>query len=179
VGASTAALAGSQLAVLGRVSGGRVPEVDLAGCRQVFETIHRLIQQRLVAACHDLSDGGLAVAVAEMAIGSGLGATVDLAAVPLAAGTPAATADDLTSLVTVAATETPGRFLLEVREEQADQFAKEVGDLPWAWIGTVTDSGQLALQAGADRVVAELPVVELAAAWRAPSHDQSSRIASV
>ena len=179
VGASTAALAGSQLAVLGCVSGGRVPEVDLAGCRQVFETIHRLIQQRLVAACHDLSDGGLAVAVAEMAIGSGLGATVDLAAVPLAAGTPAATADDLTSLVTVAATETPGRFLLEVREEQADQFAKEVGDLPWAWIGTVTDNGQLALQAGADRVVAELPVVELAAAWRAPSHDQSSRIASV
>ena len=179
VGASTAALAGSQLALLGCVSGGAVPKVDLASCRLVFEMIHHLIQKRLVTSCHDLSDGGLAVAIAEMAIGSGLGATVDLTAMPLAAGTPAVTADDLPSLMTVAATETPGRFLLEVGEKQAEQFAKEIGDLPWAWIGHVTDNGELILQAGADCVVTKVPVIDLATAWQAPSRDQSSRVATV
>ena len=168
IGLSAPDLAGSQLAVLGRVAGGQVPQVDLAGCRQVFETIHRLVRQRLLRACHDLSDGGLAVAVAEMAIGSGLGANLDLAAVPLAATASPATADDIVSLLTVATTETPGRFLCEVAEADAAAFAAACGDLPWAWLGQVTDDGRLTLTA-AETVVADIPVTALDAAWRAPS----------
>ena len=168
IGLSAPDLAGSQLAVLGRVAGGQVPQVDLAGCRRIFETIHRLVRQRLLRACHDLSDGGLAVAVAEMAIGSGLGANLDLAAVPLAATASPATADDIVSLLTVATTETPGRFLCEVAEADAAAFAAACGDLPWAWLGQVTDDGRLTLTA-AETVVADIPVTALDAAWRAPS----------
>ena len=168
IGLSTSDLAGSQLAVLGRVAGGQVPQVDLAGCRRIFETIHRLVTQRLLRACHDLSDGGLAVAVAEMAIGSGLGANLDLAAVPLADTSSPVTANDVVSLLTVATTETPGRFLCEVAEADADAFAAACGDLPWAWLGQVTDDGRLTLTA-AEAIVADIPVTALDAAWRAPS----------
>jgi len=168
IGLSVGDLAGSQLAVLGRVSGGRVPQVDLAGCRRVFETIHRLATQRLLRACHDLSDGGLAVAAAEMAIGSGLGADLDLAAVPLAATDSPATANDLPRLLTTATTETPGRFLCEVAEADAAAFAASCGEVPWAWLGRVTDHGRLTLRV-AEATVADLSVPTLDAAWRAPS----------
>jgi len=167
IGLSVGDLAGSQLAVLGRVSGGRVPQVDLAGCRRVFETIHRLATQRLLRACHDLSDGGLAVAAAEMAIGSGLGADLDLAAVPLAATDSPATANDLPRLLTTATTETPGRFLCEVAEADAAAFAASCGEVPWAWLGRVTDNGRLTLRV-AEATVADLSVPALDAAWRAP-----------
>ncbi len=176
IGHSGGDLAGSQLAVLGLVSGGRVPQVDLTGCRRVFELIHRLATQRLLLACHDLSDGGLAVAAAEMAIGSGLGADLDLAAVPFAAPGSPATASDLASLLTAAATESPGRFLCEVAAADTEAFAAACGDLPWAWLGRVTDDGQFTLRV-ADVTVAEIPIAALDAAWRAPSraHTHDSR----
>ena len=169
IGFSGAELAGSQLAVLGLVASGRVPQVDLAGCRQTFAGIHRLSEQRLLVGCHDLSDGGLAAAVAEMAIGSGLGADIDLAVVPRHPNTPSAAAGELASLLTLAATETPGRFLCEVPERAAEAFAAACDGLPWAWLGRVTDDGRLTIRAG-EAIAAELPVDALDAAWRRPSH---------
>ena len=58
---------------------GPPPAVDLAAERAAGDKVAALIAAGTVNAVHDLSDGGLAVAVAEMAMASGLGATVDLA----------------------------------------------------------------------------------------------------
>ena len=62
--------------ILGR-SEGAPPPVDLAREKQVGDFVRGLIESGTVTACHDLSDGGLAVAVAEMAMASGIGATID------------------------------------------------------------------------------------------------------
>jgi phosphoribosylformylglycinamidine synthase subunit PurL len=56
---------------------GRAPPVDLALEKAAGEIVRELIADGLVSAVHDLSDGGLAVALAEMAIASGLGAEVE------------------------------------------------------------------------------------------------------
>jgi len=53
---------------------GPPPPVDLAAERKAGETIRDLIQRELVTAVHDLSDGGLLVALAEMALAGGMGA---------------------------------------------------------------------------------------------------------
>ena len=58
---------------------GRPPVVDLAAERAAGEQVAALIADGAVNAVHDLSDGGLAVAVAEMAMASGLGANVEVA----------------------------------------------------------------------------------------------------
>jgi len=58
---------------------GPPPVVDLAAERAAGDAVAALIAAGTVNAVHDLSDGGLAVAVAEMAMASGLGATVELA----------------------------------------------------------------------------------------------------
>lgn len=56
---------------------GAPPPVDLAAERRNGDFVRSLITDGKVTACHDVSDGGIAVAVAEMAIASGIGATLD------------------------------------------------------------------------------------------------------
>lgn len=55
---------------------GAPPPVDLAIERRNGEFVRALITGGRVSACHDLSDGGLAVALTEMALAGGVGATV-------------------------------------------------------------------------------------------------------
>jgi len=59
-------------------SDGPPPPVDLAHERAVGDFVRGLIRDGVATAVHDLSDGGLAVAVAEMAMASGIGASIDL-----------------------------------------------------------------------------------------------------
>ena len=56
---------------------GAPPPVDLAAERRNGEFVASLIRKATVSAVHDLSDGGLAVALAEMAMAGGIGATVE------------------------------------------------------------------------------------------------------
>jgi phosphoribosylformylglycinamidine synthase len=62
--------------LLGRVEGAP-PPVDLAAERRNGDCVRNLVLGEWVTAAHDLSDGGLAVAVAEMALAGGVGATID------------------------------------------------------------------------------------------------------
>ena len=57
-------------------SDGPPPPVDLAHEKKVGDFVRKLIRDGLATAVHDMSDGGLAVALAEMAMASGIGATV-------------------------------------------------------------------------------------------------------
>jgi len=163
VGGSRLDLAGSQLELVGRVRGGRVPQVDAAACRAAFAAVATAQRAGLVAACHDCSDGGLATAVAEMAIGGNAGARLALADVPTAgdtAGLSPAQRD-----LAIAFTETPGRFVCEVPAAVADRFAAVVAGVPWAWIGSVTDDRRLEIVPTA-AAAAVIPVERLARAWR-------------
>jgi len=158
VGWTRAELAGSQLALTGRVTGGDVPRVDVAACRNAIHGVAAACRAGLVQACHDLSDGGLLAAVAEMAIAGRLGARIDLAAVPTEGE---AAGHDLVA----AFAETPGRFVCEVRPEHAAEFARCLAGIGWAWIGSVAAAADLEItsrSATVDRV----GVDALARAWR-------------
>jgi phosphoribosylformylglycinamidine synthase II len=171
VGLSRADMAGSQLALAGGVVEGAVPTVDAAAFRAACRAVAAAMRADsaagaggLVRACHDCSDGGLAVAVAEMAIGGRLGARLDLGAVPFeAAGLPPETpvARDLA----IAFSESPGRFVCAVHPADADRFAAVMGSLTWAWIGAVTAEPALEIVGTAGRPE-RLPVAHLEAAWR-------------
>ena len=159
VGISRDDLAGSQLELAGRVTGGRVPAVDAAACRAVFRAVAAAGRERLLASCHDCSDGGLLAAVAEMALAGGLGATLDLAAVPAEIAVPAAVRP-----LALAFTETPGRFVCAVPAAAAERFTAALQGVPWAWIGAVHAEPVLAVTAGV--CAATLPLDRIAAAWR-------------
>ena len=111
---------------------GRVPRVDPALGRRLFAALHAAIRRGLVRSCHDLSEGGLAVALAEMAIAGGLGANVSLARVPRE--------DDAASDLVLLFSESPTRFLLEVSPECLDELSGVFSGLPLGQLGVVTAS---------------------------------------
>jgi phosphoribosylformylglycinamidine synthase len=157
VGRTRADVRATQLELAGHVSGGRLPAVDAAACRAACRAVAAAGRAGLLRSCHDCSDGGLAVAVAEMAIAGRAGARLDLSAVPCDAD---ACGHDLA----LAFSETPGRFVCEVRPEHAAAFAAALGDVPWAWIGAVTADRDLEIIRGA--AAERVAVDRLAAAWR-------------
>src|SRR5262249_31238851 len=99
--------------------GGRVPRVDLARAPRIVRAVHQAIRGGLIRSCHDLSEGGLAVALAEMALAGGLGAQVSLREVPCDSDA----VDDFVRLFS----ESPTRFLLEVRAELGDELEATLG----------------------------------------------------
>ncbi len=84
-----------------------------------------------MASAHDLSEGGLAVALAEMLFAGDLGATVDLAGVPCA--------EDADDDATLLFAESASRYLLEVRPEHFDAVARamKVAGVRFGVIGMV------------------------------------------
>jgi phosphoribosylformylglycinamidine synthase len=152
VGQTKDELGGSHLALVNGLEGGQVPTVDPKGAKQTFVSLHRAIDAGLVRACHDLSEGGLAVAMAEMAFAGGLGAQVELPA-----GVEPAVA---------LFSESNTRFVCEVEPGHAAAFEQALAGVPLAKMGAVQDDGRVTFAAGG-RTVIDASIADLKAAWQA------------
>jgi phosphoribosylformylglycinamidine synthase len=161
VGQTKNEMGGSHFAKVHSLAGGRVPQVDPAGAKRTFAALHSAISSGLVRACHDLSEGGLAASIAEMAFAGGLGVSIDLAKVPH--DMPEGQAGDAILLFA----ESNTRFLCEVAPASAAAFEKCLAGTPHACIGRVTKTPQLEVVAGA-RSLVSADIDGLKAAWQAP-----------
>ena len=162
LGSTGSHFAGSQLEVLGGVRGGHIPSIDTVACNKLFHALAAAMQEGFVSACHDLSDGGLAVALAESVIGGMLGARVELGCVPCDG-----TSDDAKHCDWVRAfSETPARFLCEVPRSSAETFERLMHDVPYAAIGEVTSHDRLEIIGVAGDSVARVTIERLSDAWR-------------
>ncbi|SFI78172.1 phosphoribosylformylglycinamidine synthase subunit PurL [Aerobium aerolatum] len=119
---------------------GPAPHVDLAHEKAVGDFVRGLIRSGIATAVHDCSDGGLGVAIAEMAIASGIGATVDLA-------------DDCDAVAALFG-EDQGRYVVTMSKDSAAALAAANG-VNIVRIGT---TGGSSLKLGRARAI---PVVEL------------------
>src|SRR5918995_886815 len=138
---------------------GRAPVARLSSARRVFGAVHRANRKGLIQACHDLSEGGLAVAAAEMAIAGGHGLEIDVRDVPLAEPD----LDDSTRLFA----ESPSRFLVEVTLEDAPELEKILGQAPHARIGRVLAETRLRAL-GKSGVVIDANIDTLRGIWQTP-----------
>jgi phosphoribosylformylglycinamidine synthase len=139
--------------------GSRPPQVHLAQARRNLNAVHRAMRAGLVQACHDPSEGGLAVAVAEMALASEHGLEIDLRAVPVA--------EPRLTDATLLFAESSSRFLIEVAAEDCAAFETALGRAPYARIGRVIAEPFLRVL-GAGGVVLAAEVDVLRNRWRAP-----------
>jgi phosphoribosylformylglycinamidine synthase subunit PurSL len=160
VGVTKDELGGSHLHAVTGQTGGTPPNVDLAQAPKVFAAVHKAVTGGLVRACHDCSEGGLAVAVAEMAFAGEVGADVTgLNDLPGAGGL-----NDVVRLFSESTT----RFVIEAKPEFAERLKQTFAGLPFAKIGTTVADQRLRI-AGADGewlVWAKLS--ELKEAWQKP-----------
>lgn len=119
---------------------------------QVYRALHRAVRARLARACHDLSEGGLAVAAAEMCLAGRLGLQLHL---------PAG------EIVRALFGETTGCLLVEIAPDKAEDFEACLAGLPCQRVGLV--SAQPVLEVYTDKtLLLSLPVMELLAAWQTP-----------
>jgi phosphoribosylformylglycinamidine synthase II len=153
LGETKAEIGGSefQYAVHG-VTEGRPPELDLATERKLHQAVLKAIQQGLVASAHDLSEGGLAAALAEAGFGRGLGANV-------------AFATNLRPDIALFS-ESQSRILLSAKPESADKLAAEMeaAGIPIQRLGIVTADRLAITIDGNDAVNAS--IAELRREWQ-------------
>jgi phosphoribosylformylglycinamidine synthase len=154
LGETRSELAGSTLEkVLGLELPG-VPAVHPEASLPLYKGVAAALKKGLVRSLHDLSDGGLAVALAESALGGRLGAKITLDELPGSGGTPAE----------LLFSESPSRFLASVAPEHLDAFRKTLRGLPCAAVGVVVDEPRVTVDAAALTVL-DLPLEQILKAW--------------
>ncbi len=166
VGATHPFLGGSHYHLVNGVEGGSPPRVHPADGPPVFSGVARAIREGLVRACHDLSEGGLAVAGAEMAFSGNLGIQVHLDEVRQETGSGRMAR---TRRFQTLFSESPTRFLVEVRPADRKRFealfAKEVA---LSMIGEVTARPRLVVTGGDGTELVSESIMELKEAWQKP-----------
>ena len=140
--------------------GANVPRVNLLTAPKVIKAAATAIQQGLIEACHDCSEGGLAVALAEMAFAGGLGMEINLANVP--------SSRDVIRPDQILFSETTTRFIVEVKPENFGRLAQICRDVRFGEIGKVTDGKRLIIRGKNNQVVIDADIAELKEAWQAP-----------
>jgi phosphoribosylformylglycinamidine synthase subunit PurSL len=140
--------------------GNSVPKVEPVKAKKLMEKLSQASEKGLVKACHDCSEGGIGVAVAEMAFAGGLGAEIKMKSIPV---NEKIGRDDF-----ILFSESNSRFIVEVAPENKDKFEKTLKGVSFANIGTTNETGKLEVFGlTGKRVVSEL-ISDLKEAWQKP-----------
>jgi phosphoribosylformylglycinamidine synthase len=115
------------------------------------------IDEGLVKSCHDLSEGGMAVAAAEMAFAGGLGLEIDLKKVP---------GKDLRRNDFVLFSESNSRFMVEVAEADREDFEDLMKGKVCALIGKVTKQQRLTIKGLNEKLVVDVTLETLRYSWK-------------
>jgi phosphoribosylformylglycinamidine synthase len=136
---------------------GQIPRVDLKLAPKIHHAMHQAILKKTVRACHDLSEGGLGVAAAEMAFAGGLGAQIELSKMPV----PRMLAPNVLLF-----SESAPRYLVEVPRELRQEFEAIFAGLPHACIGTVIEQPVLQCLGPEQEMWIDEPIEGLRNAWQ-------------
>jgi len=156
VGATYPELGGSEYFRLRGITGGVVPRVRFPIAKRVMQTVTSAIDDGCVRSCHDLSEGGLAVAAAEMTLGTKFGLDLDLDSIP----SSGQLRDDVALF-----SESNTRFLVEVDPRRRRKFESLARKVPCSMLGEVRSDEHFIIQRG-NHVVVSMDVVDLRAAWK-------------
>ena len=159
IGVTKNELGGSHLALVNGLTGGTVPHVDLEQAPKVFAAVHNAIISGLVKSCHDLSEGGLATAAAEMAFAGGLGVDLDL--------TVMSNSSAISDAAVLLFSESTTRFLIETTPESASKLEEVFQGLPIHKIGATTSAARVRAS-WYGQLVLDADCSELKAAWLKP-----------
>ena len=157
VGETFDELGGSEYyAMLGYV-GNAVPKVDGPQAKQRYLALSKTIELGLVASCHDCSDGGLGVTLAESAFAGGCGMRVDLRKVPLRG---------IERSDTLLYSESQSRFVVTIPPHHQKAFEKIMKNHATKEIGTVVEDTSFTIIGLAGEVVVDANINELKEVWK-------------
>jgi phosphoribosylformylglycinamidine synthase subunit PurSL len=159
VGLTKDELGGSRLyAHLGKV-GNNVPKVNAAMAKKTYEALSAAMEAGLVASCHDCSDGGLGVALAETAFAGGFGMDVELLKVP---------ADRLNKDAQVLFSESASRFVVTVAPENREKFTRAMEGVSCEAIGHIRDDDRFMVKGLDGMLIIDTIAGALKDSWQSP-----------
>jgi len=158
VGQTRPELGGSEYYRLKGFMGKTVPKVRVNQARKIMSSIIKAMDSGCVWSCHDLSEGGLAVAAAEMSFGGGYGIDLYLKNVLRTRGMGR---NDF-----ILFSESNSRFLVEVPEKRREDFEILMKGSIHAAIGKVKKEGYLSVFGLDDEKVVDASLTELRNRWK-------------
>ena len=150
-------LGGSEYYKLKGYLGSSVPKVKGAKAKRTFRAVTQAIDEGMVKSCHDLSEGGLAVAAAEIAFASGYGLEIDTRKIP---------GKELTRTDFVLFSESNSRFLIEVAEADEEDFEALMKGKNCVLIGKVTKEQKLLIQGLNGKIAVDASLDKLRQSWK-------------
>ncbi len=163
VGLTHDELGGSQYYKSMGFIGNNVPKVDARYGKRLMDALGRAINKGYVASCHDCSDGGMAVALAEMAFAGGWGMDIRLSGFAKASEQKALPDNILLF------SESNTRFIVEVADEA--KFSASMKGVPIWKLGTVSRSGSFKISGSNNKLLISTNIAKLKAAWQSPFKD--------
>jgi phosphoribosylformylglycinamidine synthase len=163
IGETLPELGGSHYYKVRGAEGGRVPRVDPETALESYRALFRAIQSGLVQSAHDCSEGGLGVALAEMAIAGRLGLDADLRSA----------ADSVNRSDQALFSESHSRLVVEVAPGDQMAFEDAMSGRCCCCIGSVTGDERVRVTGLDGRQVVDARVAQLQAAWQARDADAS------
>ena len=162
IGETLSELGGSHYAKLAGAKGGKAPKVNFKNAGRIFSKLGALLakqrpESRTVAACHDCSEGGIGVALAEMAFAGGLGAQIELGKMPMG---EKIRRDDF-----ILFSESNTRFIVEVEAERRKEFEGAMKGTAFAEIGRVAGN-TLEIKGLAGNIIVNEGIDALKRAWK-------------
>jgi phosphoribosylformylglycinamidine synthase len=152
-------LGGSEYYAIHEKIGRNVPKVDAKSALQRYRTVNAAQEEGLLASCHDLSDGGLGVALAETAFAGGFGLEIDLNRVPY----DVAMREDK-----LLYSESASRLLVTIKPENRKRFETLFADQECACIGRVAGDEYLKIIGLQSEVLVHSTIDDLKEAWQSP-----------
>ncbi|MBI4053114.1 MAG: phosphoribosylformylglycinamidine synthase subunit PurL [Candidatus Diapherotrites archaeon] len=137
--------------------GGEVPKVDAKKARKLYSALAKAIEKGLLASCHDISDGGLAVCLSETAFAGGLGIEADLRKLEFAGERR----DDFALF-----SESPSRFVVTVAPENKSEFEKALSGNGISFVGLVLREKRLLITGFEGKAVIDEKIDVLKASWQ-------------
>ncbi|MFH1081752.1 MAG: phosphoribosylformylglycinamidine synthase subunit PurL [Pseudomonadota bacterium] len=152
-------LGGSEWYALHGYVGNNVPKVNAERAKKLYKALSKAIETGLVASCHDCSDGGMGVALAETAFAGGFGLTVDLSKVPC---------ESLQRNDELLFSESQSRFVVTVSPAAKLAFQRTLKGNVYAEVGRVNAQGTLKITGFNGNLIIDDDIHELKAVWQKP-----------
>jgi len=159
VGMTYQELGGSEYFAMHGSIGNQVPQVRAEQAKKLYQKLHTAIMEGTVASCHDCSDGGMGIALAESAFAGGLGMEVDLRKVP---------AEGIERDDYLLFSESQSRFVVTIHPEKKDAFLASMKGIALGEIGQVTKGKAFVVIGLKGKKIIQGDVYKLKKAWQRP-----------
>jgi len=144
----------SEYCRLNNIKNYKVPKLDFAISKKIYESMSRAASEKIFLSTHDVSEGGIIISVSEMCFGKNIGAEIDITSI----------LNDI-NITEALFSESLSRFIVEVKKENKEKFEEVMKEIPKYFLGRTSNVNKVIVKAG-DKSIIDIEVERLYQTWK-------------